>query len=337
MNEYAYFWIINLILIVDWAKNRRPLYWLWFLIVFGPISAFAYIIYYYEEINFPIELAKTVRRLLGKKVVKECPRCGIVSEIKAHQDGRQTHFMCQLCIERTFVSGDRTSLRVVQAAAEIVQKSAEKEKVSESPSSVKALVPVVDESAGEFLLWGVPSRPLELPKKVDKALKKVLELEKEFGGDRGASRSLHKIVAIQGEQTFSAPQGDQELAQLFQLACRLVGGEELEWMEWESDVTANDMRRWMSKIPQAEIESWLRTHTLDQFEEFDTDDSNQGKRLRESRNKSLDVVMDFLKPHFTTDGTLYWLNECDGENTAEEVYFLRTGKLGLFWVNYHPL
>jgi ribosomal protein S27AE len=120
MNPLAYLWIINLLLIVDWAKNRRPTFWLVALIVFGPIGAVAYTIYFYEQINWPIELAKTVRSLTGKPALRPCPRCGTVAELKAHQDGRQTHFMCPHCIERTFLA-PRQASEAVEAARNILQ------------------------------------------------------------------------------------------------------------------------------------------------------------------------------------------------------------------------
>lgn len=119
MNPIAYLWILNLILVVDWAKNKRPTFWLAALVLFGPIGALAYLIYFYEQINFPIEVAKTIRRIRGKKVLRECPRCGGVSELVAHVDGRQQHFMCELCVERTFVEPHRPE-EVVKAAQSIL-------------------------------------------------------------------------------------------------------------------------------------------------------------------------------------------------------------------------
>ena len=119
MIALAYLWLLNVILIIDWARNRRPLFWLWALVAFGPIGAMAYIIYYYEQINFPIELATTIRKLTGKKVLRACPRCGTVAELKPHQDGRQLHFMCELCIERTFLE-PHDATEVLNAAESII-------------------------------------------------------------------------------------------------------------------------------------------------------------------------------------------------------------------------
>lgn len=103
MRLYWLFAILNIILIIDWAKNKRPIPWLFALVLLGPLGGMAYVIYYYEQINFPIKLAQTIRGLTQKPIAKPCPRCGVVAELKQHQDGRQMHFMCQQCIEMTFL------------------------------------------------------------------------------------------------------------------------------------------------------------------------------------------------------------------------------------------
>ena len=125
MRPYLFLWLLNIVLVIDWAKNKRPLPWLAALCLFGPLGAMAYLIYYYESINFPIELAKTVRRMTGKKTVRACPRCGQVAELVSHQDGRQMHFMCRACVEKTFMEPHDSS-EVIQDAHSIL-KSADDE------------------------------------------------------------------------------------------------------------------------------------------------------------------------------------------------------------------
>jgi ribosomal protein S27AE len=122
MRLYIILWLLNIILVIDWAKNKRPLPWLAALCLFGPLGALAYLIYFYESINFPIELAKTVRQLTGKKTLRACPRCGQVKELVSHQDGRQKHFMCQACVERTFMEPHDSS-EVLEAANSILKSS----------------------------------------------------------------------------------------------------------------------------------------------------------------------------------------------------------------------
>ena len=117
---YALLWLLNVVLIIDWAKNRRQLFWLGALICFGPLGAMAYTIYFYEQINFPIELAKTVRKLTGKQVLRMCPRCGLVDELELHQDGRLHHFMCRTCIRKTYLD-PVDPLDVIEAAQTIIK------------------------------------------------------------------------------------------------------------------------------------------------------------------------------------------------------------------------
>ncbi|MCA9779034.1 MAG: hypothetical protein KC800_20035 [Candidatus Eremiobacteraeota bacterium] len=122
MKLFYFLWFLNIVLVIDWAKNKRPFPWLAALCLFGPLGALAYLIYYWESINFPFELAKTVRKLMGKKTFRECPRCGEVAELVAHQDGRQMHFMCEACVRRTFMEPHDSS--EVLEAAEGILKSA---------------------------------------------------------------------------------------------------------------------------------------------------------------------------------------------------------------------
>lgn len=98
MNPLAWLWLINVLLVVDWAKNRREPFWLFVLILLGPIGAMAYIIYFYEDITFPFPLAQTYRRLTGTPVTRICRRCGKrVSQLVPVEQGRQTHHMCRSC------------------------------------------------------------------------------------------------------------------------------------------------------------------------------------------------------------------------------------------------
>lgn len=120
MRVLPYLWILNLVLLIDWAKNRRPAFWLFALVTLGPLGALAYLIYYYEDINFPIRLAATVRKLSGGEPVRPCPRCGTVTTLISHTDGRQEHFMCRTCVERTFLEPHKP-WEAVDAAAKLIQ------------------------------------------------------------------------------------------------------------------------------------------------------------------------------------------------------------------------
>ena len=120
MRLFYLLWFLNVVLVIDWAKNRRPLPWLGALCLFGPLGAMAYRIYYWESINFPFPLAKTLRKLTGKKTLRECPRCGQVGELVSHQDGRQMHFMCEACVRRTFMEPHDSS-EVLEAAEDILK------------------------------------------------------------------------------------------------------------------------------------------------------------------------------------------------------------------------
>ncbi|MCA9797193.1 MAG: hypothetical protein KC910_35530, partial [Candidatus Eremiobacteraeota bacterium] len=116
-------WLCNVLLIIDWAQNKRPGFWLWVLVFFGPLGAMAYVVYFYEDITFPIPLARTLRSLGRGPQLRACPRCGQARELKAHQDGRQLHFMCDECAELTFAPPESKGSRadVVARAKAIVE------------------------------------------------------------------------------------------------------------------------------------------------------------------------------------------------------------------------
>lgn len=122
MRLLAYLWILNVVLLVDWAKNRRPAFWLFALILLGPLGGLAYTVYFYEEITFPFPIASTLRRLIGKQAVHRCPRCGRTAPLIAHMDGRQQHFMCSRCVEQTFLEPHR-AWEAVEAARQILNDS----------------------------------------------------------------------------------------------------------------------------------------------------------------------------------------------------------------------
>ena len=126
MREFTIFiLLLNLVLIVDCAKNRRPVSWFFILLFGGPLGAIAYLIYFWESINFPIPLARTLREPGSGKTQKRCPRCGLHKELKQHQDGRQLHFMCESCAQQTFGERDQTHgvLSVLEQAQAIVESS----------------------------------------------------------------------------------------------------------------------------------------------------------------------------------------------------------------------
>ena len=119
MRAFFALWLLNVVLVIDWAKNRRPAFWLFALLTLGPLGGLAYLIYYYEEINFPFPLARTLRKAFGKPVKRQCPRCGQHAELVSHLDGRQHHFMCQTCVEATFMEPHR-SWEALEAAESIL-------------------------------------------------------------------------------------------------------------------------------------------------------------------------------------------------------------------------
>lgn len=345
MNPLAYIWILNIVLIIDWAKNRRPTFWLGALIFFGPLGAMAYIIYFYEQINFPIEIAKSIRRWTGKKVVKACPRCGIVSEIKAHQDGRQLHYMCQLCIERTFVA-EKSALSVVQAAADIVREAvqvfpeAAQEAEQAREESPETAPTATAQKEPEFDFWGVPAYRLELPDEVEHALEKMLKLEKRYGAEQDVSPSLHKVVVLGGVGEFPKEKTAERLQELFEQSKGLVGGEMVDY-DWGRFWNAEHMRKWVTVMDWPKTESWMREHVLREFGERKASDelkeSKKSKKARKERDQKLDLFIAFLKERFTEEASLYWVNDCDNENTQEAVYFLVSGNTAVFWVNYWVL
>lgn len=98
MPTYLLWWLPSLLFLVDAAKHKRELYWIYLLIALGPFGALAYLLYHYESITFPFPIARTLRGLGKPAGPKRCPRCGeMSSNIQAVQDGRQSHFMCAAC------------------------------------------------------------------------------------------------------------------------------------------------------------------------------------------------------------------------------------------------
>ena len=197
MKPLSYLWLINVLFIIDCALNRRQLYWFVILVCLGPLGALAYGIYFFNEITFPFPLGKTWRKLTGKKVVRACPRCGIVSEIKAHQDGRQVHYMCQLCIERTFAEEpSRDANAAVQAAEAIAQRgkpeviatvlASEPEDAAPAPEEKPAEVKPAKEKAEE-------KKPEEKPKeKAPEAEEKAPKAEEKAPKEPKKSKKVAK-------------------------------------------------------------------------------------------------------------------------------------------------
>lgn len=330
----AYLWILNLLLIVDWAKNRRQPFWLPALVLFGPLGAAAYIIYYYESINFPIELAKTVRRLTGKKVVKACPRCGEVAEIKAHQDGRQLHYMCQSCIELTFAQGE-TAMSAVEMAADIVREAGSRQ--PEAPPVLKESEPEaepepVSEFEAELEIWSVPSAPFRFPDEVEHGLQKLLKLEKRYGAEMGRSPSLQQVVAIQGQRAYSTEITAEKLKELFELAQETVGGE-LKKMDWGPAWNAEQMRKSIVSMNRDETLVWLKKHVLQEFAGARGAPTKKSRKANEDRDQKLDLLREHLESSLAEETTLFFVNDCENEMTQEAVYALVSGRLLLFWVN----
>lgn len=92
-------WLLpNLLLLGDWARNRREVQWFFVLALFGPLGAAAYLMYFWESITFPFPLASTVRAWRGGRTAKRCHRCQQLSyHTRLIVDGRSTHLMCNLC------------------------------------------------------------------------------------------------------------------------------------------------------------------------------------------------------------------------------------------------
>lgn len=92
------FWLPSLLFLIDWAQNKRALYWAYLLIALGPFGALAYLLYNYESITFPFPIARTLRELGRGRAPKTCPRClTTVDRLEAVEDARQTHYMCPAC------------------------------------------------------------------------------------------------------------------------------------------------------------------------------------------------------------------------------------------------
>lgn len=91
-------WLPSLLFLVDAARNRRELYWIYLLIALGPFGALAYLLYHYESITFPFPIARTLRQMGQRPVARRCPRCGEMSTaLDTVVDGRQSHLMCPAC------------------------------------------------------------------------------------------------------------------------------------------------------------------------------------------------------------------------------------------------
>ncbi len=91
-------WIPSILFLVDFARHKRDLYWVYILVALGPLGALAYLLYHYESITFPFPIARTFRSLGQRPVAKTCPRCGqTVMALESIVDGRQSHYMCAAC------------------------------------------------------------------------------------------------------------------------------------------------------------------------------------------------------------------------------------------------
>lgn len=323
----AYLWILNLLLIVDWAKNRRQPFWLGALVLLGPFGAAAYIIYYYESINFPIELAKTVRRLTGKKVLKRCPRCGEIAEIKAHQDGRQLHYMCQACIDFTFAQGE-TAVGAVLAATDIIREAGHRQAAAPEREAPVAVM----EAETELDFWSVPSFRLVFPDEIEHSLQKLLKVEKRYGAEQGVSPSLQQVVAIVGQRSFSTEVSAEKLKELFELAQETIGGE-LKEIEWGPSWNAEQMRKSITSMNRTQTEAWLKAHVLQEFAEASGSKSKKSRKAHKDRDQKLDLLLGHLEQYLTEETTLFFINDCDNETTQDAVYALVSGSLLLFWVN----
>ena len=263
MNPWLYLWLLNLILIIDWAKNKRPTFWLVALIFFGPLASVAYVTYFYEQINFPIELAKSIRKLTGKKVERSCPRCGLVGELKAHQDGRQLHFMCERCIDLTYKEPVRVS-EVLEAASQILkerqQTQAEDSGAVKLEIKTETILPRLSppETDAEFRLWGKGLHRLKLPKNVGNALKVVLQTERLYGSEQDRFPCLSDLQFLISDDDFATNLEDDDFEELFLFSQQVLGSKVFS-EAWEDFWGPQEMAQHLSMVDPISMKDWMRS------------------------------------------------------------------------------
>ncbi len=96
---YILFFILNILMTIDCAVNRRSVRW-FFIIWFIPfIGSIVYIIYNRRFITFPLSLSACNFSLPGKGKIGRCTRCGRPGQrLYEFEDCRRLNFFCTMCI-----------------------------------------------------------------------------------------------------------------------------------------------------------------------------------------------------------------------------------------------
>lgn len=328
MNLFWYLWLLNVLLVIDCAINKRNLTW-FFILTLGPVGALAYLVYFFESITFPFPVARAWRAITQKKVLKPCPRCGVVSEIKAHQDGRQLHYMCEVCIQKTF-SGESEVEAVVQAAEAIVQ-----EPPMEALPAPKAPEPEPESGSQEIELWGQTLKVVDLPEDIGKAIQRVIKLETRFGYEQG-QRSLHKVGFLEGECFFPTRVSNDQLVELFNVSADFLPNC-MKGLALGEGWGVEGLRNHVKALDIDRAAEWLRHHVLEEFGEKNEDGAveatKKSKRYHKERDKLLEVCIDYLLSELEDPVAVYAVTP---RHSPFSVFFLTGGCTGIFWVTAAP-
>lgn len=333
-------WLLNVLLIIDWAQNKRPRFWLGVLIFFGPLGALAYVVYFYEDITFPIPLARTLRGLGQPPRLRTCPRCGQARELKAHQDGRQLHFMCDECASVTFAPAESRGSRsdVVARAKAIVEevdrqfteKLTSPVEVVEAEPEVKVepeiveVEPVEAEPDEASPAWAAELVTADLSAEMLKALKRLVKLESRFGREQDLGPSLYVVDVVASAGSLPETLDEAECRALLGYVQKLIP--ELKPL---APAAIRDSRR---AIPADKLAAWLTSHLMEDYGEPDEDGNlaptKRSKRAHKEREKLLTQLAADLAERLPAKPVAYRLS------TEPPVFFLAGDQTGLIWATH---
>jgi hypothetical protein len=91
--------LLTLLMTIDCALNKRDLFWFFILWILGPLGGAVYLIYHQEQVTFPVQVVppgffKNLAATCARRCMR-CQRSGV--RLVSFEDGRQTHYMCELC------------------------------------------------------------------------------------------------------------------------------------------------------------------------------------------------------------------------------------------------
>ncbi|MGE0493340.1 MAG: hypothetical protein AB7S38_29300 [Vulcanimicrobiota bacterium] len=322
-------WLLNVLLIIDWAQNKRPRFWLGVLIFFGPLGALAYVVYFYEDITFPIPLARTLRGLGQAPKLRACPRCGQARELKAHQDGRQLHLMCDECARLTFAPAEsRGSRSDVVARAKAIVEEVDRhfaEKLTSPVAVVEAEPETVEAEPVEVnSAWAADLTTAQLSDDMLKALKRLVKLESRFGREQDQSPSLYVVDVVSSTSSLPETLDEAECQALLAYVQGLIP--ELEPL---TPAAIRDSRR---AIPADKLAAWLTSHLMEDYGEPDEEGNlaptKRSKRARKERDKLLTQVADDLVERLPAKPVAYRLSN------EPPVFFLAGEQTGLIWATH---